>query len=83
IKNHPAYQTWKLDDAQPGVLPVTAKREGDVVGEHRVFYTSSVDQIEISHRAFSREGFVLGAIQAAEWLPGKKGIFTMNDMLNL
>ena len=44
---------------------------------------SEVDQIEIKHTAHSREGFALGAVIAAEWLVGKKGVFTMKDVLGL
>jgi 4-hydroxy-tetrahydrodipicolinate reductase len=42
-----------------------------------------VDQIEIKHTAHSREGFALGAVVAAEWLLGKKGVFTMKDVLGI
>jgi 4-hydroxy-tetrahydrodipicolinate reductase len=42
-----------------------------------------VDQIQIKHTAHSREGFALGAVIAAEWLIGKKGVFTMKDVLGL
>ena len=42
-----------------------------------------MDQIEIKHTAHSREGFALGAVVAAEWLVGKKGVFTMKDVLGL
>jgi 4-hydroxy-tetrahydrodipicolinate reductase len=42
-----------------------------------------VDQIEIQHTAHSREGFALGALLAAEWLVGKKGVYSMKDVLNL
>ena len=46
-------------------------------------YTSDVDRIEITHEAFNRKGFALGAVLAAEFVAGKKGIFTMKDLLNL
>jgi len=46
-------------------------------------YVSDIDTIEISHEAHNRKGFALGAIIAAEWLHGKTGVFTMNDVLNL
>ena len=46
-------------------------------------YFSDVDEIEIIHKALSRQGFAIGALTAAEWLQGKKGVFTMKDMLQL
>ncbi|MFM1934730.1 MAG: 4-hydroxy-tetrahydrodipicolinate reductase, partial [Bacteroidota bacterium] len=46
-----------------------------------VKYISKVDQIEITHEAFSREGFALGAVIAAEWVKDKKGVLGMDDML--
>jgi 4-hydroxy-tetrahydrodipicolinate reductase len=42
-----------------------------------------VDTLTISHEAHNRNGFAIGAVIAAEWLFGKKGIYTMNDVLNL
>ena len=44
---------------------------------------SSIDAISIKHEAHNREGFALGAVVAAEWIVGKKGIFKMSDVLNL
>jgi len=86
IKNHSAYKEWVLDDsteAHAGKLPIIAKRTGEVPGTHIVRYHSGIDDIEISHVAKGREGFALGAILAAEWLIGKKGIFGMRDLLKL
>ncbi|SHJ40186.1 4-hydroxy-tetrahydrodipicolinate reductase [Pseudozobellia thermophila] len=77
------YQGWKLDDAGAKEIPITAKRIGDTPGTHTVDYTSKVDSIEIKHTAHNREGFALGAVIAAEWIVGKKGVFTMKDVLNL
>lgn len=64
-------------------LHITSIREGEVPGTHSVNYQSTIDQISIRHEAFSRDGFALGALIAAEWIIGKKGIFTMSDVLNL
>ena len=50
-------------------------------GTHIVDYKSAQDKIEIKHEAYSREGFALGAVIAAEFLAGKKGLFTMRDIL--
>ena len=46
-------------------------------------YRSEVDEIEIKHTAFNRKGFALGAVIAAEWILGKKGNFTMKEVLGL
>jgi 4-hydroxy-tetrahydrodipicolinate reductase len=56
---------------------------GEVAGTHSVSYNSPIDKIEIKHIAHNRDGFALGAVIAAEWLLGKKGIYTMKDVLNL
>lgn len=84
IKAHnPLYTGYTLSDpAGAGEIPITAKREGNVPGTHHIRFTTASEQIEISHYAFDRKGFALGAITAAEFLSGKKGIFTMTDMLN-
>jgi 4-hydroxy-tetrahydrodipicolinate reductase len=48
-----------------------------------VHYTSDIDTITFTHEAKSRDGFALGAVMAAEWLPGKAGSFGMRDVLDL
>jgi len=63
------------------VLPIISQRIDKVPGTHRINYTSAIDSIEIKHTAFSRIGFASGALLAAEWIIGEKGIFTMNDVL--
>ncbi|MBP9792924.1 MAG: 4-hydroxy-tetrahydrodipicolinate reductase [Flavobacterium sp.] len=82
IKNS-AYQEWTLENPSEHQIHIEAKRISTVPGTHSVFYDSEVDQIEIKHTAHSREGFALGAVIAAEWLVGKKGVYTMKDVLNL
>ncbi len=64
-------------------LPVFSSREGEIPGTHRVKYYSHDDEIEIMHKAFSRKGFAEGALLAAEWMVGKKGVYGMSDLLNL
>ena len=83
IFKHSDFKSWKLDETQGTELGITAIREGEVPGTHSVFYRSEVDEIEIKHTAFSRRGFALGAVIAAEWLPGKKGNFGMKEVLGL
>ncbi|MCS6820796.1 MAG: 4-hydroxy-tetrahydrodipicolinate reductase [Microscillaceae bacterium] len=62
-------------------LSIISRREANVPGTHVVSYRSTVDSIEIKHTAHNRMGFALGAVLAAEWLQGKQGIFTMQDVL--
>jgi 4-hydroxy-tetrahydrodipicolinate reductase len=69
--------------AKPHELLIESYREGDVTGLHKVIYESVIDTIEITHDARSRYGFAKGALMAAEWIQGKKGIYNMDDILNL
>ena len=62
-------------------LYIESERKDPAPGTHLVKYLSEIDDIEIIHTAHSRKGFATGAIMAAEWLPGKKGIFTMKDVI--
>ena len=62
-------------------VAIWSQRESIIPGTHTVKYISKVDQIEITHEAFSREGFALGAVIAAEWVQDKKGVLSMDDML--
>ena len=83
IFKHSDFKSWKLDETQGSELGIKAIREGEVPGTHSVFYRSEVDEIEIKHTAFNRNGFALGAVIAAEWLPGKVGNFGMKQVLGL
>ncbi|HRH85191.1 MAG TPA: dihydrodipicolinate reductase C-terminal domain-containing protein, partial [Bacteroidia bacterium] len=65
------------------VIPIQSIREPDVPGTHEIKYTSDEDVIEIKHTAINREGFAKGAVLAAQWLIGKKGVFEMKDVLHL
>ena len=62
---------------------IHAKRIPDIPGTHIVTYSSEIDTIEIKHEAKNRKGFALGSILASEWLIGKTGIFTMQNVLNI
>ena len=73
---------WKLaPENGADYLQIVSEREGEVPGTHIVKYDSEVDQIKISHTAHSRAGFALGAVISWEWLPGKQGVFGMDDLL--
>jgi 4-hydroxy-tetrahydrodipicolinate reductase len=62
-------------------LHVTSTRVGTINGKHTVLFDSEADTIELVHTAKNRRGFALGAIVAAEWLKGKKGFYTMRDVI--
>ncbi|PIB35470.1 4-hydroxy-tetrahydrodipicolinate reductase [Reichenbachiella sp. 5M10] len=64
-------------------LGIVSERIENVPGTHDVQYDSEVDTIKISHVAHSRKGFALGAVVASEWLVGKSGVFSMDDLLQL
>lgn len=64
------------------VLQVTATRVGAVPGQHSVLFDSIADSITVTHTARSRRGFAEGALLAAEWIHGRKGLYSIEDMLN-
>ncbi|MFZ1750312.1 MAG: 4-hydroxy-tetrahydrodipicolinate reductase [Saprospiraceae bacterium] len=64
-------------------LFIESVREDPAPGTHMVKYSSDIDDIEIIHTAHSRTGFATGAVHAAEWIFGKKGIYEMKDVLEL
>jgi 4-hydroxy-tetrahydrodipicolinate reductase len=73
---------WVNDETiNSGDLQIISKRIDPAPGTHEVRYHSDIDTLKISHEAHSREGFAAGALTAAEWLVGKKGVFTMQDVL--
>jgi 4-hydroxy-tetrahydrodipicolinate reductase len=81
IINNSDYKNWTLENPKSDEILIDAKRIENVPGTHSVFYNSEVDLIEIKHVAHNREGFALGSVIAAEWILGKKGVFTMKDVL--
>ena len=88
IENHDAVADWNCPQSETkkefnGGVEITAIREEDVKGIHKICYSSSIDKISIEHEAFTRKGFAVGAVVAAEWLADKKGIFTMRDVLTI
>lgn len=83
IINHSDYAGWAIGNPKEDDIFINAIREENVPGTHTVVYDSEVDSIEIKHTAHSREGFALGAVVATEWLYGKKGIYSMKDVLGL
>jgi 4-hydroxy-tetrahydrodipicolinate reductase len=62
-------------------FPITSVREGTVPGTHTLAYEGPHETITLGHVAWSRESFAAGALAAAEWLPGKRGVFTFEDVV--
>ena len=77
------FKEWELNGTGKEKLNIESTREGEVPGKHIVSYRSKVDEISLKHEAFNRDGFAQGAIIAAEWLADKKGVFSMQDVLNI
>ena len=67
------------DPARP--FPITSVRAGAIPGIHTLTYDGPHDTVTLTHTARSREGFAAGALLAAEWLPGRRGVFTFEDVL--
>ena len=65
----------------PAELSIISRREDPAPGTHSIKYSSPIDDIVIIHTAHNRKGFALGAVLAAEFIRGKKGIFSMKEVL--
>lgn len=84
IENHPEKEKWiEATSMKKNEVSILAKRHGAVPGTHAVTWHSEVDEITIQHQAYSRKGFALGAVLAAEFMPKKEGFYGMNDLLQL
>lgn len=82
IINHTDYNNWSLEKSnKKDTFTIDAIRKNEVPGTHTVTYETEIDSISINHTAHSREGFALGSVIAAEWIKGKKGVFTMKEVL--
>jgi 4-hydroxy-tetrahydrodipicolinate reductase len=64
-------------------IGITSIRQDPAPGMHEVRYVSEIDEIRLVHEAHSRKGFASGALLAAEWIMGKKGVFSMQDVLQI
>ena len=82
LENLDRKNSWvKEEQTKASEMAIKSLREGQVPGIHTIRYESDVDSIEITHDAKSRDGFALGAVVAAEFTVGKKGLLSMDDML--
>jgi 4-hydroxy-tetrahydrodipicolinate reductase len=84
INCHNGYQSWNKGTSSDNTsFPILSVREDPAPGKHEIFYTSEIDEIKISHEALNRNGFSLGALYAANWIKGKKGVHHFADILSL
>ncbi|MDD3859006.1 MAG: 4-hydroxy-tetrahydrodipicolinate reductase [Bacteroidales bacterium] len=84
INNNPKYVKWMLNPCnEKNNIEITSLREGEIYGDHKIEWENDIDIISISHSAKSRRGLALGAVMAAEFVLGKTGVFSMNDLLKL
>lgn len=84
ISEIPELTNWKSEEVlSDNEIPIYSFREGDVPGTHEIIFDSKVDKISIKHEAKSRKGFAMGAVLAAEFMAGKKGFYSMDDLLNI
>lgn len=75
------YDGWSLEHDN-SKLPINCERKGEVPGIHTVNCLSDDDRIILTHEAFNRKAFARGALLAAEWIMGKKGVFSMKDVIS-
>ena len=82
ISNQEQKKKWSIENKnKKEELYIDVVREDEVPGTHTVYYRSAVDEINLTHIAYNRKGFSLGAVLAAEFLKGKQGVYTMSDLL--
>ena len=85
VENYGRAEGWyepTIEKKPESWMPVSTIREGEVPGIHTIKWESDVDYISLTHSAKSRAGFATGAVEAAMWLAGRKGYFTMGEMLS-
>lgn len=74
----------KLDrKIEPHEFHFSSTRGGSVNFEHTLAFDSAADTVSIKHSARNRNGYAAGAVRAAEWVCGKRGVFTMDDMMKV
>ncbi|MBS4043030.1 MAG: 4-hydroxy-tetrahydrodipicolinate reductase [Chitinophagaceae bacterium] len=84
LANNSTKEKWINEpSSNKNELSIISERIDPAPGTHTIKYSSTIDDIEITHTAHNRIGFASGAVLAAEFVVGKKGIFTMKDALGL
>ena len=63
-------------------IPITSIRTGSVPGTHEIIFDAPFEQVRLVHEARDRRVFAEGALVAARWLVGRRGVFTMRDVLS-
>ncbi len=81
INNLDEKDSWSLNKSSENKIKIDALREENVPGTHKISYFSEIDKIELTHTAFNRKGFALGAVLAAEFAKNNKGMLSMKDLL--
>lgn len=79
--DHATHRISSPEEAAEGEVVITSSREGAVPGIHTVVYESEDDRLELRHSIKNRRTLALGAVVAAEFLVGKTGVYTMDDLL--
>ncbi|MFT6336939.1 MAG: 4-hydroxy-tetrahydrodipicolinate reductase [Saprospiraceae bacterium] len=74
---------WSKNIEATDKVHIKSVRVDSAPGTHKIKYSSSIDEIDIIHKAKSRDGFAQGAVMAAEFLHNKEGLFTMADVLGI
>jgi 4-hydroxy-tetrahydrodipicolinate reductase len=70
-----------MDQRGKSPVSVSSTRAGSIPGTHRVGFDSAADQITLTHMARSREGFAAGALLAARWIRGRKGVYEFSEVI--
>jgi 4-hydroxy-tetrahydrodipicolinate reductase len=85
ITNYNQEQVTHTSHSEQSALnvPIDSIREGEVPGTHTIRWGSEVDEIAITHKAHTRMGFAEGTLLAARWIVGKKGVFSMRNVLGI
>jgi 4-hydroxy-tetrahydrodipicolinate reductase len=74
----------KMDSYPQGSIPIRSYREGEVVGDHTVAFENEGERIELTHHAWSRDAFAMGALHAAKWVSTRRPrMYDMQDVLGL
>jgi 4-hydroxy-tetrahydrodipicolinate reductase len=85
-RDAPSGTAVQLRDIVAGTLsqevPVTSTRAGYIPGTHRLGFDSVADQVTLTHTARSREGFAAGALVAAGWIIGRKGVYEFSEVFD-
>jgi 4-hydroxy-tetrahydrodipicolinate reductase len=72
-----------LAERLPGKnISVASTRAGHIPGTHRVGFDSAADQLTLAHAARTREGFASGALLAARWIRGRRGVFEFSEVMD-